>query len=70
GNNDIQVSVAEVEKLAMAQMKAKKVIIPGMTHTLKITLSKETQDNLKTYTDPTLPISKDLVSAITLFIKK
>ena len=70
GDNDIQVSVAEAEKLAKSQVNAKKVIIPGMTHTLKIALSKETQDNLKTYTDPTLPISKDLVSAITLFIKK
>jgi len=70
GDNDIQVSVAESEKLAMAQPKAKKVIIPGMTHTLKIAPGNETQDNLKTYTDPTLPISKDLVSAITLFIKK
>lgn len=69
GDNDLQVSVSDAELLHNAQPKSKLVIINQMNHVLKIT-STEHSDNLKSYSDTSLPISEKLVKEIVEFIQQ
>lgn len=70
GDNDIQIAVSNADALAKAQPKARKAIIPGMTHLLK--LSDQTdlkQQQVTIYMDASAPISEELVSLMTEFIR-
>jgi pimeloyl-ACP methyl ester carboxylesterase len=69
GTNDIQVSVDDAKLLAMANPKSHMVLIDKMNHVFKI-VDGDRQANIKTYSDPTLPISVDLAKNITDFILK
>lgn len=70
GDNDLQVSVKDAEALAQAQPKARKIIIHNMTHPMKISQEHDMQQQmLSVYTNPTLPISEELVQAIVAFIQ-
>ncbi|GAB2693683.1 hypothetical protein GCM10027037_16440 [Mucilaginibacter koreensis] len=69
GNNDVQVSVDNAEKLKKAKSEAQLVIIPGMNHILKQAPLPRDQ-NLLTYTNPDLPIDPTLVSAVVGFVNK
>lgn len=69
GTNDIQVSVDDAKLLAMANPKSHMVLIDKMNHVFKI-VDGDRQANIKTYSDPTLPISIDLAKNITDFILK
>ena len=69
GTNDIQVSVDDAKQLVLANPKAHMVLIDKMNHIFKI-VDGDRQANIKTYSDPTLPISSDLVNNITDFILK
>ena len=68
GTMDIQVSLTDAEALAKANPQAKKVIIKGMNHVLKNSLTKFVFLQQLTYTDPKYPIHEDLVPCITQFI--
>lgn len=70
GDNDIQISTDNAEALALAQPAARKRIIPRMTHLLKP--SDETdprRQKLTIYMDAEAPISEELVSAVTEFVR-
>ncbi len=67
GTTDIQVTVAEAEKLANANKQAKINIIEGMNHILK-EAEIDRQKNLQTYTIPDLPLKEGLIDTITGFI--
>ena len=67
GENDLQVSVKDAEKLAAAT-GGKLVIIEGMNHILK-DAPKSRMKNFATYKKPDLPISEGVVQAISEFVK-
>jgi pimeloyl-ACP methyl ester carboxylesterase len=69
GNNDLQITVADAEKLKKAKSDATLVIIPGMNHVLK-DAPTDKDKNLETYKDPTLPIKPELVTNIVAFVNK
>lgn len=68
GDNDLQVPVAEAEALAAAQPRARKVIVEGMTHTLKTGTGHTQNEQLAAYTDSTLGLAPELTEAVTEFI--
>lgn len=67
GTTDIQVSTENAELLAKANPQAEKVIIEGMNHVQKM-VEMEREKNLSTYTNPDLPVSTELISAIVEFV--
>lgn len=66
GDNDIQVSRKDAELLAGDMHEL--VVIEDMNHVLK-TVGKKRSENIASYSDPSLPISPQLVDAISNFIK-
>ena len=68
GDSDLQVTIEDADLLAGANPKAKKVIIKGMSHTLKSVT--DLTDNQKSYADPDKPLSSQLVPLIADFIRK
>ena len=67
GETDIQTSVEDAKRLAEAT-GGKLVLIPGVNHILK-EAPKNRRKNLKTYNQPELPISTDVVDAIVEFVE-
>src|ERR1017187_403591 len=68
GACDIQMKLQDAENLHSANPKSKIEIIPLMTHTLK-NAGAGCKDQIKTYTDPTLPINIKLIKEIVSFMK-
>ncbi|QBG34735.1 alpha/beta hydrolase [Litorilituus sediminis] len=69
GETDLQVTVADVNKLAKANNAAEKVIITKMNHIFK-EASINPQANFATYNQADLPIMPELVEAIVQFINR
>jgi len=69
GTNDIQVKVDDANRLSAANPKAQLVLIDKMNHILRL-IDGDTQANLATYNQPSLPLADELVSSITHFILK
>ncbi|GAB3508761.1 alpha/beta hydrolase [Spirosoma knui] len=69
GRHDVQVPVTEAELLKAARPDAEVLLIESMNHILKDAPSDRTE-NLKTYTNPSLPLSPGLVTAMVQFVKK
>ncbi len=69
GSCDTQTKVTDAENLHHSNAKSEMDIIPLMTHTLKNADEGCKDDNRKTYTDPSLPLNKQLVNDIVEFIK-
>jgi uncharacterized protein len=67
GTTDIQVSIDDAKRLARAQSKAKLLIMEGMNHIMK-QAPAERLLNLATYSDPKLPLNKELSNEILSFI--
>lgn len=68
GTTDIRVSKTDAENLLAANPQAKKVIIKGMNHTLKNSLTTFTFFQQGTYTNPKYPLHKDLMPSIVQYI--
>ncbi|MBS1750427.1 MAG: alpha/beta fold hydrolase [Bacteroidetes bacterium] len=68
GSCDIQVTVTDADKLHKSNKNSSLVIIPGMTHTLK-NAGKDCADNIKSYTDSTMPVDRKFVNDIAAFMK-
>ncbi len=68
GDNDIQVTVEDAEALHSSK-ESKLVIIKGMNHILKDSPT-DTEGNLKTYSDPKLPLNEELKKEIIEFINE
>ncbi len=68
GENDLQVTVEDAKKLKEVNLQCKLVVIENMNHILK-DAPKDIKGNLETYSDPKLPINRELVEEITFFIK-
>ena len=69
GTTDIQVSTDDANLLSKAIPSAKLVVINGMNHIFK-EAPADRQQNIVTYTNPDLPIKKELAENIVAFIKK
>jgi pimeloyl-ACP methyl ester carboxylesterase len=69
GTTDVQVSVADAEKLKKAKSDATLIIIKGMNHIMK-EAPADKDANMETYANPTLPLKAELIPDIVDFIKK
>ena len=70
GDRDVQVPAADARALAAAQPKAKLVVLPGMTHALKLSKSDSRADIMATYMDASEPVAAGLVDAIAAFVRR
>ncbi len=68
GTTDLQVSVAEAQRLSVASPRAELVVINDMNHVLKNAPVDRTA-NLATYSDPDLPLANGLTRAMTVFFE-
>lgn len=69
GTTDIQVGVADAEKLKKEKKDATLLIVAGMNHVLK-EAPADRAANAATYKDPKLPLKPELVTGVVDFIKK
>ena len=69
GDNDLQVTVKDAEALKKGKPNSVLFIIQTMNHVLKKVGADKTE-NIKSYSNPELPISEELVNQIVSFIKK
>jgi pimeloyl-ACP methyl ester carboxylesterase len=67
GTTDIQISVEDAKRLATARPTAKLLIIEGMNHILK-QVSKDSEKQVASYSDATLPVMPSLINEISYFI--
>ncbi|MGA7720370.1 MAG: alpha/beta hydrolase [Ignavibacteriaceae bacterium] len=70
GTTDLQISVRDAEMLSKANSGSKLKIIKNMNHVLKEVPTVEREANLKTYSNPDLPLSKEFSKALIEFLKK
>lgn len=68
GDKDLQVQVADAEKLKKAKPDATLIIIKNMNHVLK-EIEKD-EDNTKSYMSEDFPVSKQLIQTIVEFVKQ
>lgn len=69
GTKDIQVSVQDAELLHKANPKSELVLIQNMNHIFK-EIKGDEAENMKSYTNPDLPVMPELIEKITIFLKK
>ena len=69
GDNDIQVKEKEAELLHLANKESDYVLIKKMNHIMKI-VGKDYVENLKSYYNSELPISKTLSNKIVSFVNR
>lgn len=68
GTSDIQVQESEAKELAKAAPRAKLVVVDGMNHLLKM-VGKDEALQQKSYGSPELPVSPQLIDALSGFVK-
>ncbi len=68
GTKDLQVAVSEAELLKKAKPGAQIVLIENMNHIFKV-INGDDAENMKSYSNPDIPISTKLTSTITTFVK-
>lgn len=68
GSKDLQVKTTEAELLKQAKPDAKIEIIDNMNHIFK-EIKGDEKENMATYNNPDLPLMKELISIINLFLK-
>lgn len=69
GDHDIQVSMADAERMAAAQPRAELVRLEGVNHVLKVAPA-DRAGNIATYGDPDLPLAPGVAEAVGGFILK
>ena len=69
GTKDIQVPPSESQLLKEAKPEAKLVLINSMNHVLK-EVNGDDLENAKTYSNPGLPVVKELIQEIALFVRE
>ncbi len=68
GRNDIQVEVADAERLKAAKPDAQLALIDGMNHVLRIS-PRDMSQQRDSYRNPELPLARELGERIVLFIQ-
>ena len=69
GTTDLQTRPADAKRLAAGNAGAQLLLIDGMNHVLK-TVPNEQDKQISSYSDPTLPVATDLISAISKFVNE
>lgn len=69
GTNDLQVTVEDANLLSKSNTKAQLTLIKNMNHVFRI-VEGDRKENLAAYITPTLPISEELITTISAFVKK
>ncbi|WP_144966021.1 alpha/beta hydrolase [Pseudomonas sp. DE0010] len=69
GRNDVQVDVADAQKLKDAKPDAHLVLIEGMNHMLRIS-PKDMSEQRESYQNPQLPLARELGEQIVAFIRQ
>lgn len=69
GTNDIQVTTEDAKRLSKANPKAQLILIDKMNHVLRF-VNGDRDANVKTYSNPSLPLVDNLIKDITAFILK
>ncbi len=67
GTTDLQVGVADAEKLKQAKPDAELAVIPGMNHVMRI-VPNDVKQQLSSYNDPQLPLADALGRRLVGFI--
>ena len=67
GTKDLQVPATDAELLHVANSKSELKIIENMNHVFKEI--KVDEDNLKSYSNPNLPVMPELINTMTTFVK-
>lgn len=70
GDRDIQVTVADAQRLKAAAPAAALSILPGMNHVLKTVDTDDRRANIATYADPHLPLAAGLVDMVAAFVRR
>lgn len=70
GGRDLQVTVADAERLHAAKPDAQLVVLPLANHVLKQTTDTTLQGQMPTYQNPTVPIIPEVANAIATWILK
>jgi hypothetical protein len=68
GTKDLQVAVSEAELLKKAKPEGELVLIENMNHIFKV-INGDDAENMKSYSNPDVPIATKLTSTITTFVK-
>lgn len=68
GTKDLQVAVSEAKLLKKAKPEGELVLIENMNHIFKVINGDDTE-NIKSYSNPDVPIATKLTSTITMFVK-
>jgi hypothetical protein len=68
GKRDIQVAVADAERLKQAAPRAGLVLLPDTNHVLKTVSSDDRRANGATYADRSLPLAPGVVDAVVSFV--
>ena len=68
GRRDMQVGVADAERLKEAAPKAELALLPDVNHVLKTVASDDPRANAATYADPSLPLAPGVAEAIATFV--
>jgi uncharacterized protein len=68
GERDLQVSVADAERLKQAAPQAKLILLPNTNHVLKTVTTADPRANGITYMDPSLPLAPGVVDAVANFV--
>jgi uncharacterized protein len=68
GRRDIQVRMADAERLKQAAPKSNLVLLPDTNHVLKSVSSDDRRANAATYVDPNLPLAPGVLDAIADFV--
>lgn len=69
GQTDLQVTVADAERLKTANPRAELALIPKANHVLKAVSTPDRQENLAAYGNPDLPLADGVVDAIADFLR-
>jgi len=70
GDTDIQVDHSQAEALKAAKPDAELHIISGMNHVLKIVPAADVNKQMASYSDPTLPVSPELIRHLSAFLQQ
>ena len=70
GGRDMQVSMADAERLKAAAPAAELALFPTANHLLKDVASDDRAANLATYSDPDRPLASGLAQRIAAFVKE
>jgi pimeloyl-ACP methyl ester carboxylesterase len=70
GTTDVQVLEKDADMLAAANPKATRRLIKDMNHVLKDCATTDKQAQVGIYSNPDLPVNKELVAEVVAFVKE